>query len=107
MDKDFRKLEEDLNTIREKIDSVDEKLKSLLIERFELIEKIIEIKKNLDADYFDSKREFNIYKTILKDLPSDKIKPLQNIFERILDESRAFQRKKINQKPFLNAKNNK
>jgi chorismate mutase len=94
MDKDFRKLEEDLNTIREKIDSVDEKLKSLLIERFELIEKIIEIKQNLDADYFDSKREFNIYKMILKDLPADKIKPLQNIFERILDESRAFQRKK-------------
>lgn len=107
MDKDFRKLEEELNTMREKIDSVDEKLKSLLIERFELIEKIIEIKKNLDADYFDLKREFNIYKMILKDLPSDKIKPLQNIFERILDESRAFQRKKLNQKTIINAKNNK
>ncbi len=107
MDKDLRKLEEDLNTIREKIDSVDEKLKFLLIERFDLIEKIIEIKKNLDADYFDSKREFNIYKMILKDLPADKIKPLQNIFERILDESRAFQRKKLKQKPFTNEKNNK
>jgi len=105
MGKDFNKLEDDLNMIRSKIDSVDERLKSLLNERFQLIEKIIEIKKELKADYFDSKREYNIYKMIEQDLPSDKIKPIQNIFERILDESRAFQRKILNQKSSADAKN--
>ncbi len=105
MNKDLKRLEEELKTIREKIDAVDEKLKSLLIERFELIERIIEIKKNLEVYYFDSKREYDIFKMILKDLPDDKVKPIQNIFERILDESRAFQSKKLNQKPTSNAKN--
>ncbi len=107
MSKDIKELEEELNIIRARIDTVDEKLKSLLIERFELIEKIIEIKKKLYADYFDSKREINIYKMILKDLPSDKTKSIQNIFEKILDESRAFQRKQMNQKNSTDAKNNK
>mgnify|MGYP000156239310 CR=1 FL=1 len=105
MGKDFNKLEDELNMIRSKIDSVDERLKSLLNERFQLIEKIIEIKKELKADYFDSKREYNIYKMIEQDLPADKIKPIQNIFERILDESRAFQRKILNQKSSADAKN--
>lgn len=105
MEKDFKKLEEELNIVRSKIDLVDERLKYLLKERFQLIEKIVEIKKELKADYFDSKREYNIYKMLEQDLPQDKIKPLQNIFERILDESRAFQRKILNQKSSADAKN--
>jgi len=105
VEKDFKKLEEELNIVRSKIDLVDERLKYLLKERFQLIEKIVEIKKELKADYFDSKREYNIYKMLEQDLPQDKIKPLQNIFERILDESRAFQRKILNQKSSADAKN--
>jgi chorismate mutase len=105
VEKDFKKLEEELNIVRSKIDLVDERLKYLLKERFQLIEKIVEIKKELKADYFDSKREYNIYKMLEQDLPQDKIKPLQNIFERILDESRAFQRKILIQKSSADAKN--
>lgn len=98
MNKKNQKLEDELELLRSKIDKVDDKLKSLLIERFDLIEKIINIKRELSADYFDLKREFNIYKMIIKDLPPDKIDPIQNIFERILEESRKYQRLKINQK---------
>lgn len=92
-----KKFEEELKLLRSRIDEVDEKIKSLLIERFDLIEKIVEIKKNLDAEYFDYKREETIYQLILKDLPEYMIKPIQSIFERILDESRTFQKIKINQ----------
>jgi N6-L-threonylcarbamoyladenine synthase len=99
-DKDKKKLQKELEIIRNKIDSIDDKLKSLLIQRFDLIEKVVEIKNNLDADYFDSKRESIIYEMLLKELPSDKINTVQNIFERILDESRIYQKEIINKKDF-------
>lgn len=98
MNNDIKKLELELNLLRSKIDKIDVQLKSLLKERFDLVENIIKIKKLLGADYFDLEREYNIYEMVMKDLPLDKIKPIQNIFEKILDESRSLQRNKINQK---------
>jgi chorismate mutase len=98
VDENLKQLEEQLNLIRAEIDQVDEKIKSLLIERFMLIDKIIEIKKTLNIEHIDLIRESNIYQMILRDLPPDITSQIKNIFERIIEVSRDYQKKRFSHK---------
>ncbi|MCS7053483.1 MAG: chorismate mutase [Ignavibacterium sp.] len=88
-------LEKKLNDLRNKIDDIDFKIRELLLERFQLVERIIQIKKELSSELFDNKREIDIYNMIIKDLPSEVAASIKNIFEQIIIESRSFQKKRL------------
>lgn len=88
-------LEKKLNDLRNKIDDIDFKIRELLLERFQLVERIIQIKKELSSELFDNKREMDIYNMIIKDLPSEVAASIKNIFEQIIIESRSFQKKRL------------
>lgn len=88
-------LEKKLNELRNKIDDIDFNIRELLLERFQLVERIIQIKKELSSELFDNKREMDIYNMIIKDLPSEIAPSIKNIFEQIIIESRSFQKKRL------------
>lgn len=89
---------EKLNDLRKQIDKVDEELKKNLAIRVELIEAVAEIKRILGSSTFDAKREEEIFNRISKNLDGNKLHYIENVFERIIDESRSLQRKILGRK---------
>lgn len=87
-----------LEEYRKLIDRIDEELKRNLSARVELIEAVAEIKKHLGSATFDAKREEEIFNRISENLEGNKLHFIQNVFERIIDESRALQRKILGRK---------
>lgn len=84
---------EKLNELRRQIDKIDEELKKNLAARVELIEAVAEIKRTLGSSTFDAKREEEIFNRISENLDGNELHYIQNVFERIIDESRSLQRK--------------
>lgn len=84
---------EKLNELRKQIDNIDEELKKNLAARVELIEAVAEIKRVLGSSTFDAKREEEIFNRISEKFDGNKLHYIQNVFERIIDESRSLQRK--------------
>lgn len=89
---------EKLNELRKQIDKIDEELKKSLAARVELIEAVAEIKRVLGSSTFDAKREEEIFNRISENLGGNKLHYIQNVFERIIDESRSLQRKILGRK---------
>lgn len=87
-----------LEEYRKLIDQIDEELKKNLSIRVELIEAVVEIKKYLGYPTFDAKREEEIINKIIHNLEGNKLHFVQNVFERIIDESRSLQRKILGRK---------
>lgn len=84
---------EKLNELRRQIDKIDEELKKNLAARVESIEAVAEIKRTLGSSTFDAKREEEIFNRISENLDGNELHYIQNVFERIIDESRSLQRK--------------
>lgn len=84
---------EKLNELRKQIDKIDEELKKNLAAHAELIEAVAEIKQILGSSTFDAKREEEIFNRISENLDGNELHYIQNVFERIIDESRSLQRK--------------
>ena len=87
----------DIEFYRDKIDLVDREIVNLLTERFEIARDIAELKKNIDIDVFDKKREEEIFaklKDWAKELNLDE-DFLRKIFELIIKESRKIQKDKL------------
>lgn len=82
-----------LEELRKKIDLVDDEIKRYLELRFDYVTAIAELKKSLNISSIDTQRELEILNRMTKDLDETKLQYIQNIFERIIDESRAIQRK--------------
>jgi len=83
----------DIDTIREKINQLDDELLRIFNERAALALKIGHLKKNLNLPIYDPKRE----KLILERLKRNNPGPLENpaivrLFERVIDESRSLER---------------
>lgn len=93
-----KQLKDKLYEYRNLIDEIDDELKKNLSARVELIEAVAEIKRILGSSTFDAKREEEIFNRISQNLDSDKLHYIQNVFERIIDESRSLQRKILGRK---------
>lgn len=95
---DENELKEKLNEYRKLIDEIDIELKEKLSARVDLIESVAEIKRLRGASTFDAKREEEIFNSISKNFTGNKLTYIQNVFERIIDESRSLQRKILGRK---------
>lgn len=89
---------EKLNELRKQIDEIDEELKKNLAARVELIVAVAEIKRILGPSTFDAKREEEIFNRNSEKFDGNKLHYIQNVFERIIDESRSLQRKILGRK---------
>lgn len=83
----------DIDTIRLKINQLDNDLLRIFNERAALALAIGEVKKQLDLPIYDPKREKLIFARIQKENKG----PLDNsaiirLFERVIDESRSLER---------------
>lgn len=83
---------------RKQIDKIDDEIKKNLTLRVELIEAVAELKKQLGSSTFDAKREEEIFNRISVNLEGNKLHFVQNVFDRIIDESRSLQRKILGRK---------
>lgn len=79
-----------IQTIRENIDDVNNRLVSLLLERKQLSKNIGNIKKQLGIPVYDASREKNIYDSLKAKYPND-YEYLKPIFEAIILSSRNAQ----------------
>ena len=85
-----------IDSLRGKIDQIDEKIISLLAERFIVVSKIGEIKKKEGRRVTDPAREIEVLSRIETHSKSHNLDPeaMKKIFHAIFEESRNFQRKK-------------
>ena len=84
-----------LQIIRENIDFIDDEILTLLNERFDLVNKIIEIKKINNLPILNSNREDFIYNKILLEHNKYNIH-FMNIYYEIMRQSKKYQHKKNN-----------
>ncbi|MDA2933270.1 chorismate mutase [Acidobacteria bacterium AH-259-D05] len=84
---------DDLEGWRKKIDEIDSKLVELLNERSRCAIEIGRIKKKLNVEIYDPKREEGVISSVQKasDGPLTK-EAIKRLFERIIDESRRVER---------------
>ncbi len=87
---------DDLARCRDSIDQLDLRLLDLLNQRTSVVEEIGRIKQDLRLAIYEPKREDQVFTNVLSHnmgpLPPDAVK---RIFERIIDEMRTVQQKKI------------
>ncbi len=88
--------QDDLVRCREAIDDLDLRLLDLLNQRTAVVEKIGRIKQSLNLAIYEPKREDQVFANVLSHnggpLPPEAVK---RIFERIIDEMRTVQQRKI------------
>jgi len=81
---------------RSRIDIVDRRLVALLNERTRIVEQIGRIKREMEMPIYEPKREDEVLANAMSSnpgpLPADGVK---RIFERIMDEMRVVQKKKM------------
>lgn len=83
-----------LNELRDQLDYIDDQIAALILKRLEQSSIIGKIKKEMSVDAYTPVREREILERIISSVNSDELKiHVKRIFERIIDESRAVQRK--------------
>ena len=86
---------EEIEKLREKIDSLDDQLLQLLKKRLSISEQIGEVKSVNQINIFDSQREEMLFSSLEKkseDLNMDK-KFILNLWRLIIDQSHLLQKK--------------
>lgn len=84
----------DLNEMRRELDEIDNQITLLLIQRLKISESIGKIKKGLNLNSYTPERERETLERVTEITDSPQLKlHLRNIFQRIIDQSRAVQRK--------------
>ncbi|HEU0121149.1 MAG TPA: chorismate mutase [Bryobacteraceae bacterium] len=85
-----------LGECRTEIDAIDRRLVGLLNERSRVVERIGEIKRNVQMPVYEPKREDEVYANIeaATEGPITK-EAIRRIFERIIDEMRTLQRTRM------------
>lgn len=85
-----------LEACRQEIDDIDRRLVALLNERSRVVERIGEVKQNVNLPVYEPKREDAVYANIeaARREPMTK-EAVRRIFERIMDEMRTLQRMRI------------
>ena len=89
-----------LEEFRVSIDDIDRRIVELINERTRVVEEIGRVKREAQLPVYEPKREEQVYANIAGanrgPIPSDSVK---RIFERIIDEMRTLQRRKISPHP--------
>lgn len=85
-----------LGDCRKEIDAIDRRLVGLLNERSRVVERIGEVKRNVQMPVYEPKREDEVYANIeaATEGPITK-EAIRRIFERIIDEMRTLQRTRM------------
>ncbi len=89
----------ELNEIRERIDGIDSSIMKLLKERLDLMPIVAEYKKANSLEIFDPVREEKIIEAKRKMAEEFGINAdlVEEIWKRIMDESKEIQKKKLNE----------
>jgi chorismate mutase len=88
-------MKHNLNHLRNEITDIDTKVLELLKRRFEVVQKIAELKKEAGVEIDDAERErelFEMYEKLAVELNLD-LKFVKKIFEEIILESKKIQEK--------------
>lgn len=89
-----------LDEFRVSIDDIDRRIVQLINERTRVVEEIGRIKREAQLPVYEPKREEQVFANITSTnqgpIPSDSVR---RIFERIIDEMRTLQRRKISPHP--------
>lgn len=86
---------ENLNDARLKLNDIDDKIKSLFIERMNIVKEIALYKKENNLPIFDKKREEEMKERLSSDTGDLKEYYLE-LLDTILKESKKFQERQIN-----------
>ncbi|MGP0070416.1 MAG: chorismate mutase [Bryobacteraceae bacterium] len=87
---------EQLTDCRQKIDALDVKIVALLNERTEIVHEIGRIKRQFALPIYEPKREDQVFENVTSHNPGPMTADaLKRIFERIIDEMRTIQQKKM------------
>lgn len=81
----------DLNQLRHEIDTINQQLEQLLIQRFNLVTEVGNLKQATQLPVCDPQREAEILAQVGQADPSLK-EPLQQVFKTIMAQSRALER---------------
>ena len=81
----------DLKSIRENIDLIDDQIAALYGERMQLIEQVVEAKKQSGKAVNDPEREKKILLRVSDKIEEDKQVYLKRVFETIFETSKAYQ----------------
>jgi chorismate mutase len=85
-----------LSDCRRQIDAVDLKIVQLLNERTEIVHEIGRIKREFALPIYEPKREDQVFENVTSHNPGPMTPDaLKRIFERIIDEMRTIQQKKM------------
>lgn len=88
-----KKLDDELERWRERIDGIDRELVRLLNERAQSAEEIGRIKLVLGLDAYSPEREEEVMKNVTGANPGPlSVHAVRRLFERIIDESRSVER---------------
>jgi chorismate mutase len=82
----------DLNQIRKEINELDDRIAGLLNERMELVERVIEYKKQTGMSVADSTREAEILTRVCEGKYAEE---LREIFTVMFEVSKKYQKKKL------------
>jgi chorismate mutase len=89
-----------LDEFRVLIDDIDRRIVELINERTRVVEEIGRIKREAQLPVYEPKREEQVFANITSTnrgpIPADSVR---RIFERIIDEMRTLQRRKISPHP--------
>ena len=91
----------ELENIRREIDSIDDKLVKLYVERLEKIKEVAKIKEITNTAVVDEQRESDILYRLTKNHSDDIKKYIEQLYSTIFSLSKAYQRS------FLIKKSNK
>jgi chorismate mutase-like protein len=81
---------------RRRIDQLDVKIVELLNERTEIVHEIGRIKRQFSMPIYEPKREDQVFENVTSHNPGPLTsEALKRIFERIIDEMRTIQQKKM------------
>lgn len=80
-----------LDEFRSTVDFIDDEILTLLTQRFQIVEKIIEYKKNNNLPILNKNRENIIMNKIIKEHPSFQIY-LCKIYKKIIKNSKKYQK---------------
>lgn len=85
-------MQQRIEKMRAEVDQLDDQLAALLMKRFKIISELKAAKHVLGKEIYQPMREREIIKRLeVSVMDTELFNTLRNIFERILDESRAFQ----------------
>lgn len=93
-----------LEEIRKQIDSVDDEIATLFNKRMNLVEEVIEAKKNEGKAVNDKEREKNIILRVCDKVDEDKALYLKTVFETLFEVSKSYQSLNITQNSKISEK---